>query len=108
MPAILITLLRAAAFLVFELLLFFAFYNRPEGRKAVYFTWYAAIIDSLAIFSGSLIMGWSIYALHNPGLFTSPIPDWIFWLGFLVGSWQAGIHIVKVIIRFFIRRRGDE
>jgi len=107
MPALIVTLIRALIFLVIELAVFFAFYNRPEGRKAVYFSWYALPIDALAIFSGSMIMFWSIYAMHNPRLFAVDVPEWPFVLAFILGSWQAGIHIVKVIIRFFIRRRGD-
>lgn len=105
MPAIVLTLLRACIFLAIELAAFFAFYNRPEGRKAVYFSWYALPIDMLAIFSGVMIMFWSLYAMHNPDLFAVSVSEWPFWLAFLLGSWQAGIHFVKIIIRFL---KNDE
>lgn len=107
MPAVIITLIRAFVFLAVELAVFFAFYNRPEGRKAVYFSWYALPIDALAIFSGSMIMFWSLYAMHSPHLFAVSVPTWPFWLAFVLGSWQAGIHLVKVVIRFFSRNRED-
>ena len=108
MPAIIFTLLRAFVFLAVELAVFFAFYNRPEGRKAVYFSWYALPIDALAIFSGSVIMFWSIYAMHRPHIFAVDVPVWLFWLAFVIGSWQAGIHVVKVVIRFLKNDRGVE
>ncbi len=103
MPAIVINLMRAAALLTAELLAFFHFYNNPSGKKAVYFSWYAWIIDTLAILSGTSIMWASIYALHHPLLFTIHISSAIFWIGFLIGSWQAGIHAVKFLIRIFVR-----
>lgn len=106
MPAIIITLVRAFVFLGIELAVFFAFYNRPEGRKAVYFSWYALPIDLLAIFSGTTIMFWSIYAMHRQTIFAVDIPHTIFWLAFVLGSWQAGIHLVKIIIRFLSRKKG--
>lgn len=99
MPPVILTIIRIITILMVELVAFFFFYNRSEGRKAVYFSWYAWVIDVVAVFSGALIMGWSIYALHHPELFTVSIPAWIFWLTFLVGSWQAAIHLVKFVIR---------
>lgn len=108
MPAIVVTIVRAVIFLIVELAIFFAFYNRPEGRKAVYFSWYALPIDALAIFSGSMIMFWSFYAMHSPHLFAVNVPGWPFWLAFVLGSWQAGIHLIKILIRFLVGRRGDE
>ncbi|HWO07485.1 MAG TPA: hypothetical protein VNM40_02780 [Candidatus Paceibacterota bacterium] len=97
-------ILRFLVIFAIELAIFFFFYNRPEGRKAVYFSWYAGIIDVLAIFSGGAIMFWSAYALYHPELFTIHVPEWLFWLGFLIGSWQAGIHIIKLVIRTMRRR----
>ena len=108
MSAILITLVHAFIFLTVELAVFFAFYNRPEGRKAVYFSWYALPIDILAIFSGSTIMFWSVYAMHRQTIFAVDIPHAIFWLAFVLGSWQAGIHLTKILIRFLKERREDE
>ena len=108
MPALVITLIRAIIFIVVEFAIFFAFYNRPEGRKAVYFSWYALPIDLLAIFSGSMIMFWSIYAMHRPTIFAIDVPHLLFWTAFTLGSWQAGIHFVKIIIRFLARRREDK
>lgn len=98
MPVFLAALRFLAVFII-EFLVFFLFYRRPEGRKAVYFSWYAWVIDALAIISGSMIMFLSVYALHHPWIFAVTIPQWIFWLAFIVGSWQAGIHAVKVWIR---------
>ena len=93
------TALRATAIVLSELVAFFFFYNHPHGRRAVYFSWYAWVIDILAIFSGSVIMGASVYALHHPSLFTFAVPTWVFWLTFIVGSWQAAIHLVKWFLR---------
>ena len=93
------TTLRAIAIILSELVTFFFFYNHPYGQRAVYFIWYAWVIDILAIFSGSVVMGASVYALHHPSLFTVRVPAWFFWLTFIVGSWQAGIHLVKIVIR---------
>ncbi len=107
MPVIAI-ILRALFVLAIELVVFFFFYNRPDGRKAVYFSWYAWVIDLLAIFSGSMIMFWSIYALHHPNLFAVPVERWMFWIGFLIGSWQAGIHLVKLVLRFWWRNRNTD
>lgn len=99
MPSIIFAAARFLAVFLIEFLAFFFFYNRPEGRKAIYFSWYAWVIDALAIFSGLMIMFWSIYALHHPWIFAVSVPVWIFWLAFLIGSWQTGIHAVKVLIR---------
>lgn len=93
------TLIRFIAILVVELVTFFFFYNHPHGRRAVYFAWYASVIDVLAIVSGSVIMGLTIFAMHHPSLFTFRVPDYIFLLVFIVGSWQAAIHFVKLCIR---------
>jgi len=89
------------AFLVVQLIAFFAFYRHPYGRRAVYDAWYAWIIDVLAIVSGTVIMFVSVYALYNPWIFTIPIPDITFFATFIVGSWQACIHAVKWFIRSF-------
>lgn len=104
MPPIAITIVRALIILVVQLIGFFFFYNHPHGRHAVYHTWYASVIDVLAIFSGSSIMLASVYALENPDLFTMAIPPWIMWTTFVVGSWQAAIHLVKIVIRRRHRR----
>lgn len=104
MVPLVITLVRAMAILVIEIVAFFFFYNHPHGRRAVYFSWYALVIDVLAILSGSVIMATSVYALHHPSLFTITVPEWMFWLVFIIGSWQATIHLVKILIR----RRGKK
>lgn len=98
MPILLVALRFIVVFLV-QLVAFFFFYNHPHGRHAVYETWYAWIIDLLAILSGVVIMGLSFYALHNPWIFTIDIPERVFWVTFIVGGWQAAIHIVKWFIR---------
>lgn len=107
MPPIIFALTRFFVVFVIEFLAFFFFYRRPEGRKAVYFSWYAWVIDALAIFSGSMIMFWSIYALHHPWIFAVQVPQWIFWLSFIIGSWQAGIHGVKVLLRAWWKNWAD-
>lgn len=108
MPSIVITVVRALMILVIQLIGFFFFYNHPHGRHAVYHTWYASVIDALAIFSGSSIMFASIYALENPDLFTIDIPSWIMWTTFVIGSWQAAIHLVKIVIRRRNRRAANQ
>lgn len=95
----LIAVLRFVFILLMQLVVFFFFYNHPHGRHAVYDAWYAWIIDSLAIASGGVIMALSIYVLNNPWIFTIDIPDWTFWVTFIIGGWQAGIHAVKWFIR---------
>lgn len=95
----LLALLRFVFILVVQLVAFFFFYNQPYGRHAVYDAWYAWIIDLLAIVSGSVIMLLSVYALYNPWIFTIDIPDWTFWVTFIIGGWQAAIHLVKWVIR---------
>lgn len=92
-------LLRFVFVLVVQLIAFFFFYSHPHGRHAVYDAWYAWIIDLLAIVSGGIIMGLSVYVLYNPWVFTIDIPGWIFWITFIVGGWQAAIHAVKWFIR---------
>jgi hypothetical protein len=99
MPPMLLSILRIAIILAFEIAAFFFFYNRPDGRKAVYFSWYAWIIDALAILSGGSIIAATIYALHNPQLFNFVIPTWVFVIAIIIGSWQATIHFVKILIR---------
>jgi hypothetical protein len=105
MPPVLGTILRIAIIIGFEVLAFFFFYTRPDGRKAVYYSWYAWMIDTLAILSGSAIIAGTVYALHNPDLFNFSIPVWAFALSIIIGSWQASIHLVKLIIRTI--RKGE-
>lgn len=99
MPPIVVTIFRALAILAMQLIGFFLFYNHPHGRHAVYHAWYASVIDTLAILSGSSIMAASVYALEHPELFTIDVPAWILWATFVIGSWQAAIHAVKLVIR---------
>lgn len=98
MPLILV-IARFVIIFALQVVAFFFFYNHPHGRKAVYEAWYAWIIDLFAIVSGATIMALSIYTLHHPELFTIDIPNWIFWVTFIIGGWQAAIHLVKWIIR---------
>lgn len=102
------TVFRAVAILAFELAAFFFFYTHPHGRRAVYFSWYAWVIDVFAIASGLIIMGSSVYALHNPAIFTISVPREMLWILFVVGSWQATIHFVKVCIRTFTRWKKQQ
>lgn len=98
-------LLRYILIVAVQLIAFFFFYNHPHGRHAVYRTWYAWIIDLGAIASGTLIMGLSVYVLHHPEVFASPVPPIFFWLSFIVGGWQASIHAVKWIIRILDKKK---
>lgn len=93
------TFIGLLAFIIIELVLFHAFYSRRAGKKAVYTAWYAWIIDTLAMFSGVTIMGLSLFCIYNPWIFQFPVPQSIFILLFVFGSWQFGIHLVKWIIR---------
>lgn len=90
---------RFIGIFLLQLVAFFFFYNHPHGRKAVYEAWYAWIIDLLAVASGGTIMALSVYTLHHPEIFTIDIPIWIFWATFIIGGWQAAIHLVKWVIR---------
>lgn len=100
MPFLIVqSIIRFLAIFAVQLVAFFFFYSHPHGRHAVYEAWYAWIIDLLAILSGAVIMGLSIYALHNPWIFNIDIPAWVFWITFIVGGWQAAIHAVKWFIR---------
>jgi|GEM_PF-6862823 len=94
-----LVLLRFIVVFVAQIAAFFFFYKQPYGQYAVYDAWYAWLIDLLAILSGMFIMGATIYAYLNPWIFTFTVPPWIFWVTFIVGGWQAGIHIVKWVIR---------
>lgn len=98
MPFLLLVLRFVGIFLL-QLLAFFFFYNHPHGRRAVYDAWYAWIIDLLAIASGGTIMALSVYCIDNPWIFNVDIPQWVFWITFVIGGWQAAIHVVKWIIR---------
>ena len=93
------------SFLVVELVLFYGFYSRRQGKKAVYTAWYAWIIDLLAIFSGISLMTLSILCIYNSWVFNIQVPTILFVLLFIFGSWQFGIHFVKLIIRNFRMKR---
>lgn len=86
-------------FLIFELTIFYIFYSNKVGRLTIYKTWYAWIIDVLAMFSGVSIMVLALVSLYNPWIFTLSVPKYLFVTLFIFGSWQFGIHIVKLMIR---------
>ena len=94
-----------AIILICELVLFYRFYSSHHGKHAVYFTWYAWVIDALGIASGIIIMVLAIYIEHDPGAFTFRIPFAFNLLLFIQGSWQTSIHAVKWLIR--TDRRND-
>lgn len=96
---LLVMIARFLSVFILQLIAFFFFYNHPHGRHAVYDAWYAWIIDALAILSGTVIMMLSIYCIYNPWIFNITIPSWVFWITFIIGGWQAGIHAVKWVIR---------
>jgi hypothetical protein len=86
-------------FFIFQLFVFYKFYRRRDGHKAVYHTWYAWIIDTFAVISGVFIMSLSVFLLYNQWVFSFDVNDTFFYLGFLVGSWQFSIHAIKALLR---------
>ena len=73
--------------------------------RAVYFAWYAWIIDILAILSGCIIMSTAIFSVHYPFFFRDTVPFLFVVFIYVVGSWQASIHAVKLYLRTFDRER---
>jgi hypothetical protein len=94
-----------ALILIVEVAFFYYFYSRSDGAQAVYFAWYAWIIDVLAIMSGCVIMSMAIFAERTPYFFTDSVPPLFIIFIFIVGSWQASIHAVKLYLRMFDRER---
>ena len=94
-----------AIILILEVAAFYYFYSHSEGVRAIYFTWYAWIIDVLAIFSGCILMSMGIFAGQYPFFFSETIPQPFIMLIFIIGSWQASIHAVKLYLRTFDRER---
>jgi hypothetical protein len=92
------------ALLATQLAVFSFFYNRPDGRRAVYRAWYAWTIDLLAISSGVTIMTLSIYLLHSPWIFAVDVPWFVFLVMFVIGSWKFSIHAVKWYIRQSLKK----
>ena len=81
-----------------EAVAFFYFYSHA-GAAAIYRTWYAWIIDLLAIMSGSTIMLAAVLAHNHPELFNFEIPRWAIFGVYMLGGWQALIHSVKWYLR---------
>ena len=94
-----------AFILIFEVAVFYYFYSHGSGASAVYFAWYAWIIDILAILSGCIVMSIAIFAANTPYFFTESIPQDFTILIFIMGSWQASIHAVKLYLRVFDHKR---
>lgn len=92
-----------ALILLGELAFFFYFYSARMGVHAIYFTWFAWIIDIFGILSGSIIMSIGIFTDKNPQLFNFKIPFLLVLALFIIGSWQASIHVVKLILRAFYK-----
>lgn len=90
-----------AAILFTEIFFFYYFYSRHAGVHAIYFAWFAWIIDVLAILSGSIVMSISIFVAKNPTAFNFVVPFWFILLIYVMGSWQASIHAVKLFLRIF-------
>src|SRR5438270_918220 len=88
-----------AGILIFEVTVFYYFYSHGSGVHAVYFAWYAWIIDVLAVLSGCIIMAIAVFATHTPYFFTESVPHDFTILVFIMGSWQASIHAVKLYLR---------
>jgi hypothetical protein len=94
-----------AGILVAEVFIFYYFYSHGSGVRAVYFTWYAWIIDVLAILSGCIIMSMAIFSVRYPYFFSDSVPFLFVVFIFITGSWQASIHAVKLYLRVFDRER---
>jgi hypothetical protein len=94
-----------AAILIFEVAVFYYFYSHGAGVSAVYFAWYAWIIDLLAILSGCIVMAIAVFSANTPYFFAATVPDDFVTLVFIMGSWQASIHAVKLYLRVFDHKR---
>jgi hypothetical protein len=88
-----------AAILIFEIVTFWVFYSTRHGRKAVYRSWYAWIIDVCGIASGTFLMWLAVHIKTHRELFTIDVPLFLPFILFLLGSWQAVIHGVKWLRR---------
>ncbi len=82
-----------------QLFIFYLFYKSKDGKKAIYDTWYDWIIDLGAILSGFSLMVLSIFLLKNPWVFSIDISPKVFYVLFVIGSWQFSIHLLKLLIR---------
>lgn len=99
MPAIIAAIVRFAAVLAAEFLVYFAMYRSKYGRAAVYRSPFAWILDALAIFSGGTIATAAMYAITHPHIFAVTVHPLMLWLFFLLGSSQAVMHVIKWWIR---------
>ena len=90
-----------AAILIGELWAFYSFYSRSLGARAVYFSWFAWLIDAGAIISGSVIMYIAFFIHDNPAAFNFHVSFAFVLFVYLIGSWQASIHAVKMFLRTF-------
>jgi len=99
MPAIIAIIVRFAAVLAAEFVVYYAMYRSKHGRPAVYRSRFAWVLDSLAIFSGGTIATAAGYAIAHPELFAVSVHPLVFWLFFLLGTSQAMMHVIKWEIR---------
>ena len=88
-----------SALFIAEMVAMHFFYSSEHGKKAVYVAWYAWIIDLLAIMSGISIMTLAVFSKHHPALFAVQVPNLLFLVLFMLGSWQTSIHSIKWITR---------
>jgi hypothetical protein len=86
-------------YFVFQFIVFFKFYLRREGKKAIYRAWYANIIDIFAMLSGLIIMTLATITIYNTWIFNVYIPVIVFYTFFILGSWQFSIHCIKMLLR---------
>jgi hypothetical protein len=94
-----------AVLLIVEVTAFYYFYSHGAGVHAIYFTWFAWIIDVLAILSGCVIMSIAIFTEKNPYFFSGSVPFEFILAIYVTGSWQASIHAVKLYLRLFDHQR---
>jgi hypothetical protein len=103
MPSLIAIIVRFAAVLAAEFVVYFAMYRSKHGRPAVYRSRFAWVLDALAIFSGGTIAVAAGYAIANPHIFAVTVHPALFWLFFLLGTSQAMMHAIK----WWIRMRFD-
>lgn len=85
-------------FVLLQTFAFVYFYKSSHGSVAVYNSWFAPIIDALAVISGVSICYLSFILINSQSIFEQNFLHFIF----LCGSWQISIHAAKFIIRNFL------
>ena len=99
------------SFLAIELLLFHGFYSRRNGNRATYTSWYAWVIDLLALFSGISILSFTLLTLYFPSIYQLEVPNILLYSLFIASSFQFSLHLVRLVVRntkIYLERRRLE